>query len=61
MITMPVAIGCGIVAGGFRLRNLHHFWDTERVARPWRLMSEGSLTGRLSLWRGSWMVALVSP
>jgi hypothetical protein len=26
-----------------------------------RLMSEGSLTGRLSLWRGSWMVASVSP
>ena len=23
-----------IVAGGFRLGNLHHFWDTERVARP---------------------------
>jgi hypothetical protein len=22
-----------IVAGGFRLGNLHHFWDTERVAR----------------------------
>ena len=49
-----------------RLGNLHHFRDTERVARlgvpgSKRLISDGSLTGRLSLWRGSWMVALVSP
>jgi hypothetical protein len=36
----------------------------QRVARPGvplkGLVSEGSLTGRLSLWRGSWMVASVS-
>jgi hypothetical protein len=31
------------------------------VFRSNRLISEGSLTGRLSLWRGSWMVASVSP
>jgi hypothetical protein len=31
------------------------------VFRSKRLMSEDSLTGRLSLWRGSWMVASVSP
>jgi hypothetical protein len=39
---------------------------TPKASRDWvfgpkRLMSEGSLTGRLSLWRGSWMVASVSP
>jgi hypothetical protein len=31
------------------------------VFRSKRLMSKGSLTGRLSLWRGSWMLASVSP
>jgi len=45
--------------------SLHHFWDTEwspdLVFRSKRLMSEDSLTGRLLLWRGSWMGASVSP
>jgi len=30
---MLVAIGCASSRVGFRLGNLHHFWDTERVAR----------------------------
>ena len=61
-LAMLVAIGCAL-SRGFRFDNLHHFWGGSRdwVSRSKRLMSEGSLTGRLSLWRESWMVASVSP
>jgi hypothetical protein len=54
-----------VVADRFRSASLHHFWNTEWVARLGVSLEvadeEGSLTGRLSLWRGSWTVASVSP
>jgi len=39
----------------------HRKGSRDWVSRSKRLMSEGRLTGRLLLWRGSWMVASVSP
>jgi len=64
MIVTLVAIGKRVVVDRFRPASQHHFWtpngSPDWVSRSHRLMSEGSLTGRLSLWRESWMVASVS-
>jgi len=49
------------VLGGFSSNGSPNLCHLKSLSAVKRLMSEGGLIGRLSLWRGSWMVALVSP